>query len=243
MTDLDLLVPDHEFEGACAALRQVGYVVFPAPGRAGQFEWAARRPDLAAPIDLHRALGVGVVAQALPVAAISQRSSRCDADGLSYRVLDPADQLAHAVVHSQCNDNAHRTGAIAPRQLHNFAALYYHVDDPGAWPAAVRRLDHPRLRRVVRGHAALQRYLFGIDLSVPEPDAISSLHLARCLATYAVPHASDVETNLLLAFAAPTMKDRYPDRSVASARMHHIMALLQNGVGSVKQEALRSRNG
>jgi hypothetical protein len=242
MTDLDLLVADQEFEGACSALRHDGYVVYPAPGGAGRFEWVARRPDLAAPIDLHRALGVGAVARVLPVSDVLGRASESHVGGISYRVMHPADQLAHAVVHSQCNDKAHRTGSIALRQLHNFAVLHHHVSDPDAWPTAQDRLTHQGLRHVVGGHAALERYLFGLDLPVPQPSTAARLHLARCVVSAAIPHLSDIQTNLLLAFEAPTMTTRYPGASSGSARVRHAFGLLRGGMEAVRQEALRSRN-
>ena len=110
MTDIDLLVPAGDFDRACDALRRIGYVVSPGSGASARSAWMARRPDQPAPIDLHRALGSGAVSRALPAAAILGRASLCQDDGLSYRAMEPADQLAHAVVHSQWKDKAHRTG-------------------------------------------------------------------------------------------------------------------------------------
>jgi Uncharacterised nucleotidyltransferase len=242
MTDIDLLVSEDEFDRACAALRRIGYVVSPGPGASGRSASVARRSDLAAPIDLHRALGWGAVSRALPAAAVLGRASSRQDDGLTYRAMEPADQLAHAVVHSQSNDMAHRTGSIAVRQLYNFALLHHHLNDPNAWRRAVERLSHPEMRRVVGGHAALERYLFGLDLPVPEPTAGSRLHLARCVASYAVPYLADVETNLVLAFEAETMLERYPGSSPNAARARHVIGLLQGGLKTVRDEALKSRN-
>jgi hypothetical protein len=98
------------------------------------------------------------------------------------------------------------------------------------------------MRPVVGGHAALQRYLFGLDLPVPEPTVASHLHLARCVASYAVPYLADIETNLILAFAADTMMERYPGYSPNAARIRHIKGLLQGGMATVRGEALKPRN-
>jgi hypothetical protein len=242
MTDIDLLVTPEDIDNACSALRQVGYDVYPGPGAAARFEWTARRPDLAAPIDLHHALGLGAVTRALPGSAVLERAVRHQREGVSYLVLEPADQLAHAVVHSQCNDRAHRTGAIALRQLYNFAVLYQDHGGTDAWRIAARRLTEAALPHVVGGHAALERHLFRLDLPVPEPNAAASLHLARCLVTYAVPHLSDVETNFLLTFETQNMTERYPGASTNSARLRHAVGLLRGGTDSVRSGALRSRN-
>jgi hypothetical protein len=242
MTDLDLLVADEEIEDASSALRRIGYDVFRGPGGAARFEWTARRNDLAAPIDLHRALGVDAVARALPASAILGRALRRHVDGLTYRILDPSDQLAHAVVHSQCNDMAHRTGSVALRQLYNFAVLHHRVSSPDAWRTAVLRLSNPELRHVVGGHAALERYLFGLDLPLPHPSAAARLHLARCLASYAIPHLCDIETNLILAFEVHSMTERHPGASANSARLRHAIGLLRGGMGPVRSEVLRPWN-
>jgi len=179
MADLDLLVRNGEIDRACVALRQLGYSVQPSPGVAAMFTCAATRPGLAAPVDLHRALGVGASARALPVSVILRRTSGRQVDGLAYRVMEAADQLAHAVVHSEFNDKAHRTGSIALRQLHNFAVLYQQIGHSDAWPTAVSRLDCREMRKLVMGHAALERYLFGLALPVPEPTLAARAHLAR----------------------------------------------------------------
>jgi hypothetical protein len=242
MTDIDLLVAEAEFDHACDALRQIGYDVFPGSGASGRSAWMARRPDLAAPVDLHRALGSGAVSVALPASAILGRASVRHDDGLSYRAMDPADQLAHAVVHSEWKDNAHRTGSIAVRQLYNFALLHHHLNDPAAWRRAVERLSGPPMRQIVGGHAALERYLFALDLPVPEPTVASRLHLARCVASYAVPYLADIETNLLLAFEAETMRERYPGSGPNAARVRHAVGLLHGGVERVRSEVLKSRN-
>jgi hypothetical protein len=242
MTDIDLLVTEGEFDLACDALRQMGYVVSPGTGASGRSAWTARRPDLAAPIDLHRSLGSGAVSRALPASAVLHRASDREDDGLYFRAMEPADQLAHAVVHSQWKDKAHRTGSIAVRQLYNFALLHHHLDDPDAWRGAVDRLSHPEMRPIVGGHAALERYLFGLDLPVPEPTVASRLHLARCVASYAIPYLADIETNLVLAFAADTMVERYPGSSPNTARIRHLKALLQGGLETVRSEALKTRN-
>jgi Uncharacterised nucleotidyltransferase len=242
MTDIDLLVAEEEFDRACDALRQIGYAVARGTGASGRSASVARRPDLGAPIDLHHSLGTGAVSRALPAQAVLGRASERQDDGLSYRAMDPADQLAHAVVHSQWKDKAHRTGAIAVRQLYNFALLHHHLNDPTAWRRAVERLSHPEMRPVVGGHAALERYLFGLDLPVPEPTVASRLHLARCVASFAIPYLTDIETNLLLAFRAETMTERYPGSSPNAARVRHGIGLLRSGVETVRGEVFKSRN-
>ena len=130
---------------------------------------------------------------------------------------------------------------IAVRQLYNFALLHHTLSDPAAWRRAVDRLSHPEMRRVVGGHAALQRYLFGLDLAVPEPTVASQLHLARCVASYAIPYLADIETNLVLAFAANTMTERYPGSSPNAARVRHLKGLFHGGMETVRRR--RSRPG
>ena len=241
MGDIDLLVSNDDFAAACSALRQIGYVIHVGSGAAQRFEWSARHPDLSAEVDLHLALGSGAMERVLPVLAVLDRASRRQKEGLHYRAMSDADQLAHCVIHSQWNDKAHRTGSIPLRQLHNFAVLYHQISDPSAWSTAVRRL-HDGMRRVTSGHAALARYLFALDLPIPDQTIAGRAHLARCLCTYAIPHLSDIQTNLLLAFEAPTMTDRYPGSSSNSARLRHAVRLLKTGFGSVRTGLLETRN-
>ncbi len=242
MTDLDVLVAGERMDDACDALGSIGYTILPGPGAAARFECSASRADLAAPIDLHRALGVGAVAEALATSHLLARATARQVDAVRYLALAPADQLAHAVVHPQCNDKAHRTGAISLRQLHNFALLYADLGDPAAWNAAVRRLHAVGLGSVVGAHAELQRHLFGLELAVPPSTFRTKAHVARCLATYAIPHLSDIETNALLAFEAPTMAARYPNTATASARLRHAFATARQGGRALRNEALRPRN-
>ncbi|MGH9028080.1 MAG: nucleotidyltransferase family protein, partial [Acidimicrobiales bacterium] len=242
MVDLDLLVEEEEIDTSCRALTDAGYEIRPGQGVAAGFQWSAWRPDRACPIDLHRALGGEVVARALPVHELLERTSVREVDGLSYRVLEPADQLSHAIVHSELNDMAHRTGSIALRQLHNFAQLYRRIGGGGAWTTAVARLDRRETRKAVAGHAALQRYLFGLDLPLPRPTFAARMHLARCLLTYAIPHLSDLETNLLLAFDPATLDAAYPGSSRQAARLRHLVRSFRGGVESVLDSALTARN-
>jgi hypothetical protein len=238
MTDLDLLVGQAEWDGAVGALQQAGYSLQPGAGLSAGHEWTARHPEHPAPVDLHRALGSAVMKGALPASEVLARAENYTDGELHYRSLEPADQLAHAVVHSQCGDRAHRAGSIPMRQLHHFASLYRQLDDPGAWRTAVQRLTDSGLGRVVGGHAALERRIFSLDLPQPEPDAAARVHLARCLATYAVPGLSDAHTNLVLAFEAPTMAERYPDTPLYRARLRHALALLPGGLGSLRSARL-----
>jgi len=242
MTDLDLLVAPDAIDAACDALRTLGYSILPGPGAAARFEWSAHRADLGAPIDLHRALGVGAVAEVLDTTVVVGRATAHEIDGVRFLALDPADQLVHAVVHSQCNDKAHRTGAISLRQLHNFALLYDGIEDASAWPRAVERLAAAGLGSIVGAHAELERHLFGLDLLVPISTLATKAHRARCMATYAIPHLSDIETNVLLAFETPTMATRYPGAPLSSARLHHAWASVRGGLGALRKEALRPRN-
>jgi hypothetical protein len=242
MGDIDLLVADDDFAPTCSALRQIGYVIHMGPGAAHRFEWSARHPDLSAEIDLHQALGLGAMDRVLPVSTVLDRSSRRQTDGLHYRAMSEADQLAHCVIHSQWNDKAHRTGSIPLRQLHNFAVLYSQINDPSAWSTAVRWLQQRGMGRVTGGHAALERYLFALDLPTPDQTIAGRAHLTRCLFTYAIPHLSDIQTNLLLAFEAPTMTDRYPGSSSNSARLRHAVRVLRRGFGSIRTGLLETRN-
>jgi hypothetical protein len=238
MTDLDLLVADEEWDGALGALERAGYAVQPGVGASGGHEWTARHPHQAAPVDLHRALGAELVARALPTSDVLSRAVDRTAGDLRYRTLEPADQLAHAVLHSQCGDKAHRTGAVALRQLYNFSCLYHSMEDPRAWPTAVQRMTRSGLGRVVGGHAALERRIFNLEVAGPDPDAAARLHLARCLVTYAIPGLSDVITNLWLAFETPTMAARYPGTSPPLARLRHSLRLLPGGMRSLRAARL-----
>jgi Uncharacterised nucleotidyltransferase len=241
MTDIDLLVGEDEWDRALDVLQHLGYGVYPGTGLSAGHEWTARHPEHAAPVDVHRALGSTAVARAMPTTEVLSRAlDRVDGD-LRYRVLEPADQLAHAVVHSQCSDRAHRTASVPLRQLHNFASLYRQLDDPESWRTAVGRLTECGLGRVVGGHAALERRIFALALAQPEPDTASRAHLARCLATYAVPGVSDTHTNLVLTFEAPTMAQRYPGTPLAVARLRHAALLSRGGMRSL-HSALVTRN-
>jgi Uncharacterised nucleotidyltransferase len=242
MSDVDLLVADEDIDVTLGALGQMGYGILPGPGAAHRFEWTARHPDLRFDVDLHRALGTGPMERVLPVSAVLQGASRRQVDGLRYRVMSDADQLAHAVIHSQWTDKAHRTGSIPLRQLHNFAVLYDQINDPSAWSAAVHRLTDAGLGSVVNGHAALERYLFALDLPEPDESLGGRAHLARCLVTHAIPHLADIQTNLLLTFETPTMADRYPASTSQSARIRHALRLLKKGVGSIRSDVLETRN-
>jgi hypothetical protein len=77
---------------------------------------------------------------------------------------------------------------------------------------------------------------------LPEPTVASRLHLARCVASYAVPYLVDIETNLVLAFEAEAMHERYPGSSPHAARVRHAIGLLHGGMETIRREGLKSRN-
>ena len=232
MTDIDLLVSPSELGVAVAALEEHGYHVLPGAGVSAAFEFTARRDDRPSPVDLHTAVGVGAVVDCLPTDALIARARGHDTDGLRFHVLEPADELAHAVLHSQLGDKAHQVGAIPLRQLHNFATLYVRDGSAAAWATALERLTAGGFGAVVGSYAELQRRFFNPTFDVPGPNVASRLHMTRCLATYAVPGLSDVELLLAQTFEAPNMALRYPGTSLWSARSTHLAHVLRAGPGS-----------
>jgi hypothetical protein len=118
ITDVDLLVPDHQFECALIELEHGGWRRWSS----NAFASSLVHEDLQLPVDLHRSLFArGTFC--LPTRAVFARSRTDEAVfGASVRLPDPRDGLAHLVGHFVKS----RTPCGDPVRLRDFVAIARH---------------------------------------------------------------------------------------------------------------------
>lgn len=180
MWDLDVLVPERQFERSMAALLDNGYMVpgqHCAPYPEDAWQRCHHGPPLVcangvATVELHRRLlnpkwrllsPETVWAAAVPCAGLPS--------GAKALVLAPEHELLHCFAHSQLHHEHHRYSRIDVRHLYQFAQVRHRHNGAIDQERLVALRSDPIVGPALRVYLTLARRLFGVPLPLSRADA------------------------------------------------------------------------
>jgi len=164
LRDIDLLIEPGDWSAGLRAIGAVGYrpaqihsdqprqgAAFVGPGPADI--------DLhVTPLTLHEPVPLPSY---LTAEGFWERAATITDDGLVYRLLPPAESLAHGIIHTEIADLNYTAGDWALRYLHETAVL---SQDPACDWSVLAALAESPLSRPVEAHLLAARDLFGAAL-------------------------------------------------------------------------------
>jgi hypothetical protein len=225
MLDLDLVVPTDQFDASLDALRRHGYRAVPGKGKSATYEWMITKTPEPGPIDFHFEMGPSRVTAILPTDVAFRGSQRRDVEGHRYRVLSPAHEVVHAVLHSELGDRAMVDRQIDPRRLSSMAELFDSDEGAQAWREACALLGARGGVDCAGAVAGLLAELFGLVLDEPVITRKIRRQVQERLLVFALPNLLVRRRQLRGAFVAPYLQARYPDLSPNGARLRHAVTL------------------
>jgi hypothetical protein len=164
MRDLDILVPQRFAENAQALLAKMGYRPAPDAERSVHHLEIMLRDDLPGWVELHTKTSNGRGESILPSEILLRDtiSSPLRDRPLQVRLLNPAHQALHGLVHHHFANRGAAYGVIAPKGLFEFAHSFFLLDSDGREVLLRTALHHARLAAAVDLWIAAAVNLFGL---------------------------------------------------------------------------------
>lgn len=185
LRDLDLLVPRAQCPRALAALAVAGYHE--------KSDWLETyfhelaRPRAMAPIDLQWYVG-GQRDVLAPEQACGGAVTMAQG-GLRFRVLSPAHQVVHNVLHSELQDRGSKSRFVWLRQLLDLATICRHHEQQLDWGQVRHRFARIGIEEVLIARLHMAQQLLGLAMPAGiDPTPAARAHLRRALARLRGPH-------------------------------------------------------
>jgi hypothetical protein len=169
LRDIDLLVEAGEAYPAQDALAEIGYGPDPdLPDRPNRHHLAPLyKAGFPGWIEIHRSGGNRYAERLLPTSELLAAAIACDDRALSVRILPPAVQLLHAVVHHHVGHGGDARGTLSLKGLYEFAwGVNGLTTEQKHWLVA-RAARHPRLVPMLEFWLAASARLFRLPVEAP----------------------------------------------------------------------------